>query len=201
MNSVSLRNYWFAFIFCGVMWTVDSHAQTTYFPPKTFSENRQLDQLVISSYSRQLAALKEAPLWHVSSNVRTYRFLWLRTFHHPIAVRLDIRPNGAGALTTKITDGAGGYAPGKLITDKTINLSKDDVDTVLDNIQRTKFWSLPTSEKSYGDDGAQWVIEAADGGRYHIVDRWTPTKGPIYDLGKMLAIDLAKINVPANEFY
>jgi hypothetical protein len=60
-------------------------------------------------YSAQLRALKEPSLFQLASNAlsHSYRFLWLRTFNHPIAIRVDIKPAGTGALTTKVTSGAG----------------------------------------------------------------------------------------------
>ena len=41
--------------------------------------------------------------------------MWLRSFHHPVAVRLDIMSDGTGKLTVKIANGAAGYKPGKLV--------------------------------------------------------------------------------------
>lgn len=28
-----------------------------------------------------------------------------------------------------------------------------------------------------GNDGAEWILEGVNGGRYHVVDRWTPGAG------------------------
>ena len=52
-----------------------------------------------------------------------------------------------------------------------------------------------------GTDGSQWVIEGVRAGRYHVVDRWTPSKGVVRELGLMLAFDLAKMDIPKNEIY
>src|SRR5262245_51972945 len=92
-------------------------AQTKFFPPGTLGETKQLDQFVSDWYTKQLKALKEPSLWELSkkSVPQAYRFLWLRSFHHPVAIRLDINADGTARLTTKMTSGAGGYAPGKLI--------------------------------------------------------------------------------------
>lgn len=40
-------------------------------------------------YSKHLAAMKEASLYASENDaVESYRFLWLRSFHHPVAVRI-----------------------------------------------------------------------------------------------------------------
>jgi hypothetical protein len=74
----------------------------------------------------QLRALKEPSVWELCKTHRTptYRFLWLRAFHRPISVRLDITMNGLVLLTTKATTGQGGYKPGSQVVNKTGALTK-----------------------------------------------------------------------------
>src|SRR5262245_53562261 len=66
-------------------------------------------------YPEHLEAMKEPSLFQQSTNkvVEQYRFLWLRTFHKPIAVR--VRKDSAG-ITLRVVrlSGAGGYNPGKI---------------------------------------------------------------------------------------
>jgi hypothetical protein len=155
-------------------------------------------------YSRQLHALNEPSLSEMaaSPSAEVYRFLWLRSFHHPIAIRLEVRPDGTGVLTTRIASGAGGYAPGKLIRDSTRALTKADTYTALAKINSDGFWEAPNPvDDQGGTDGSQWVIEGVRDGKYHVVDRWTPSKGVAHDLGIMFAFDLAKLNLPKDEVY
>lgn len=64
-------------------------------------------------YSAHLDAMEERPLREaVSTGGEAYRFLWLRTFHRPVVIRVVAR-NGQIVLETKETDGHGGYAPGR----------------------------------------------------------------------------------------
>ena len=35
-------------------------------------------------------------------------------------------------------------------------------------------------------DGAQWIVEVREGARYHVVDRWSPDEGRIYEIGRHL---------------
>ena len=177
--------------------------QTSYFPPHTLSQNMPSDKFVTGWYSQQLAALKEPSLWRPihETNDEEYRFLWLRTFHHPIAVRLAISPSGEGTLITKIADGAGGYKPGKLITDTTTHLDKVQLDRFREKIIHDNFWNLPAEGTQGGMDGSEWIIEGQRHGNYHVVSRWTPSSGEVFDLGNALAIEMAKIDIPKSEFY
>ena len=110
-----------------------STAQTTYFPNHAFDSDARLNKFLDDWYSQQLRALREPSLLTQSKNQAdtSYRFLWLRTFHHPIAVRSDLKPDGSSILTTKIASGAGGYAPGHLVTNTSKPLTKQQTDAFL----------------------------------------------------------------------
>jgi hypothetical protein len=83
-------------------------AQVDYFPRGILDENPHSSLLDEQWYSKHLKALQEPSLWNLSGTQKseTYRFLWLRTFHHPISVRLDVNPNGTSTLTTKNHNGS-----------------------------------------------------------------------------------------------
>ena len=158
-----------------------------FFPTGTFSSNNEkLDSFKSRWYSEQLTALKEPSLFEskLDGTVQSYRFLWLRSFHPPVAIRVLIHADGSGTLVTKMADGAGGYKPGNLIVDKTEPLSADRVKKISENIRRLGYWTLPERDTNReGFDGSQWVIEGVRGGTYRLVDRWSPENGPVRELG------------------
>jgi len=179
-------------------------AQEPYFPKGAFSGDTSSDQFTVEWYSKQLKALEEPSLLSLAKQTtyESYRFLWLRTFHHPISVRLDIRADGIGELTVKMANGAGGYKPGHLIQNISRPLTKRQTDKFLAMVRRVKFWEIPTNEDSMaGNDGSQWIIEGVKDGKYHVVDRWTPREGAVRELGLALALGLADLNIPKNELY
>jgi hypothetical protein len=177
--------------------------QLKYFPNGVLSADRRTDEFIQKWYSEQLAALREPSLWESSKTQQTqsYRFLWLRTFHHPIAIRVDVNSDGTSRLTTKITSGAGGYAPGKLIKNSTVTLSKEQTDWFIRKIELHRFWQLPAAQETGGNDGAQWVVEGIKDHAYHIVDRWTPRDGDVRAIGLVLINDLAKLDIAPGELY
>jgi hypothetical protein len=178
-------------------------AQVRYFPNGVFSADHRSDEFTLKWYSGQLVALREPSLWELSKTqqAQSYRFLWLRTFHHPIAIRVDVNADGTSQLTTKMTSGAGGYAPGKLIKDVTVTLRKERTDWFLGKIDAYRFWKLPSVEERGGNDGAQWIIEGIKDRAYHVVDRWTPRDGDVRALGLIMINDLAKLKITPAEVY
>lgn len=182
-----------------------SIAQTPYFPSHAFDSDTRLSKLVNDWYSGQLRALDEPSLFTQSKNSseQSYRFLWLRTFHHSVAIRIEIKQDGTAMLTTKMSSGAGGYAPGHLVTNASKLLTKQQADAFLHKIDTDNFWQLPPVllRDQQGDDGSQWIIEGIKDGKYHLTTQWTPSKGPIYDLGATLAFELAGLQIPKSEIY
>lgn len=155
-------------------------------------------------FSGQLKAMQEPSLLSAAMDhsAEAFRFFWLRSFHHPVAVRVDVRADGSATVTTKVADGAGGYQPGKLITNETRTLAKPETEKLLSTIRSLDFWSLPTPEPKTAElDGAEWSIEGVSHGRYHIVTRWSPQHGPIRSLGRVFLFDLARLRIPKSEIY
>jgi hypothetical protein len=189
--------------------------KVSYFPPDTLDETAVSSRSREQWYSEHLRALKESSLWDSSKNqkLQSYRFLWLRTFDHPISVRLDVQQDGTSLLTRKITNGQGGYKPGKLVVNKSRKLTKDETAWFLERVEEVGFWKLASFEKAYeigpngekleliGVDGAEWIVEGVKDGKYHVVDRWSPEKGPVRILGIVMLVDLAKLKLLFTEVY
>jgi len=183
---------------------ITSTAQVAYFPRTVFSTDLREDRFVSRWYSRDLSALKEPSLFEMRKALSygSYRFLWLRTFHHPVAIRLDLKADGTGVLTTKVSSGAGGYDPGALTVNKSRPLTPEQVRSVLEQIKDSSFWSLPVRERDRaGEDGSEWIFEGVKKDQYHVVSQWSPKEGPIRKIGLLFLTDLAKMDIPKAELY
>jgi len=132
-----------------------------------------LDTFSNSWYSRMLTALGEPALFDLKTESEIYRFTWLRTFHNPIAFRIEKGDSGI-TLTTKLCAGAGGYNPGPIALDRTIALTSDQWETFLEKLKILNFWSIPSTEKRSGRDGAVWILEGRTQSAYHFPSRWSP---------------------------
>jgi hypothetical protein len=199
MGAPLMRTFWSVLLLI-ILSAVQASAQ--YFPNK--SVDSRGGEFKNHWYSTQLRALQEPSLFLSAKDpsAESYRFLWLRTFHHPIAIRLDARPDGTSVLTTKVASGAGGYQPGDLSENSSQVLSKEQTDAFRSCLNKLHFWQAPNPVNDQrGTDGSQWIIEGVKHGKYHVVDRWSPQSGLVRELGWMLAFDLAKINIPEKEIY
>ncbi len=161
--------------------------QSSYFPivafsglPMDWDTNYSIDVIwgiesavfSLNWYSGHLKALDELALSD-SLPLKIFRFTWLRTFHNPIVIGIE-NMNDTIKLYWKVNDGAGGYEPGKIIEDKSKILTLKEWTGIVDKINAIDFWNLPSTENEIlGTDGAQWILEGKELGKYHVVDRWS----------------------------
>jgi hypothetical protein len=184
---------------------VGLRAQTQSFPDRAFCETDERG-LCEKWYAKHLRAMGEPSLWELSKDTSTesYRFLWLRTFHHPVSARWKVARDGSAQLVVKVLSGQGGYEPGHLVHNRTTKVSREGVVHFLELLQKADFWNARTEEEMDNVvrlDGAQWIIEAVREGQYHVVDQWSPDSGPFRSAALFLAINLGGLNPRYTEVY
>ena len=133
------------------------------------SINDAIDTLRNVWFSRHLIAMKEPIIHEYRGEMEIYRFTLLRTFDQPVVVKLEKKEDSV-RLISKMTSGAGGYYCGQLILDTLYSISLEKYDSLIYEIDHANFWKLPTTEhKHTGVDGSEWIVEAYQDGRYHLV--------------------------------
>jgi hypothetical protein len=142
-----------------------------------------------NNWGSQLSALGELPfLTARKPNPKDsfyFRFVCLPSFLHPMCVRIEHRKDGATMLYAKVTSGTGGYSPGKRFIDRRLIVSAETYAELIEKINSTKFFEQPEDQDNDDmDDGSQWVLEANDGARYHIVN--TVGGGTLREIGVFL---------------
>lgn len=158
--------------------------KSSYFPialflnlPSDWATNYMLNMMDIlynrehNWYSKHLKAMQEPVLKHSTHN-QVFRFTWLRTFDNPIVIRLE-NDNNHITLFWKVTDGKGGYDPGEIIINEKKELTKEEWKVIYDEINAINFYGLMPYQRMMGIDGAQWILEGNEFGKYHAVDRWS----------------------------
>ena len=145
------------------------------------------------SVSRYLHRMEEPVLYGSNAGGGAiFRLLILPSFHHPMCIRINVKPDGTATLAFKETNGSGGNLPGELIKNETIHLALNQRQQFLDVINRCEFWKLHSS-KHRGLDGAVWIIEGINARTYHFVSAWSPREGScIGDIGRLM-LSLANI--------
>ena len=156
-----------------------------FFPQRVLGERLpQFDEDAFTRewYSKHLRAMAEPSLSCGQSSGESYRFLWLRTWGRPIAVRIETGPSNT--LTAVELDGAGGYEPGKVSRRVQRPLNGDEWKTLSHALKTTGFWKMPGRLPNHGFDGARWILRSERD--YHVVDRWSPATGAYREFCLML---------------
>jgi hypothetical protein len=178
-----------------------------YFPPGVFDKTPQKDEGTASYYACVLKALHEPSLWELSRqrpDVEVYRFFWLRSFDHPISVRLVVRKSGSGWIHSHVTSGKGGDQPGRIVRYRVSWLTKNKTQSFLMELDSADVWNLPTHADDANVvrlDGARWIVEGVKNGQYHVIDRWSPAPpDPVRAIG-LLALKLGSVRLHPREIY
>lgn len=168
-----------------------------------FPEWKDLREFPREWYSGQLIVAKEFPIV-LPIKEPTYRFIWIRTFHNPVVVRVECP--GRCEVSAKVLDGEGGYDPGKVRKSIHRNLSQSEEERFRQLISSVNFAPVKSLEDMVGLDGAQWILEVADGNTYHALDYWSPSSDRGADVAAYVAlcnymIDLSGFEIPGDERY
>ncbi len=172
-----------------------------YFPKGALDPSRpKIDGLLRDWYSKYLRVMQEPSLsCGPRADGYAYRFLWLRSFHHPIAVRLE-KVGPLVTLNAVELDGTGGHAPGQIVKRTQRALSPAEESKFTAKLNDVGFWEMRRDRDRFGSDGAQWILEGVDNGQYQVVQRWSPGPGAYSDVC-ILLLDLAGFKIPPAEFY
>ena len=144
-----------------------------YFSSEILDTDPDCDKFVRDWCTKFLQAMDEPSLVHPDRQWETYRFLWLRTFHHPIAIRLEHHCSDC-ALVVKELDGRGGYEPGEICRNISRIIRDQERAKFLSLLDRAHYWELLSGTMFGHLDSALWVLEGYCNGKYHVVSRHSP---------------------------
>ena len=161
----------------------------SYFPFNTFSDLKkdwEMDyhvNLIYKAidhrdhrYSENLRGLKE-PIIFNQKNKSVYRFLFLHSMCYPscpLSIRIEKNDTSYSLHYARLenSDNKREFKEEQKV------LSKDQWNKFLSLIEIADYWNLSTNEivpkNEARMDGARYIIEAIDNGKYHVVDRWSP---------------------------
>ena len=143
-----------------------SAEQPQMFPPGSLGPDADRHHFRSDQLSGCLRSFKEASIWQASRQHApgaVYRFMWLRSFHPAISVRLNIMADGAAFLTTKVSNGccdcppppAGTKQKSFRVQTTEKRISAAQVREFLSRVEAVHFWTLPSRKESLpAPDGA-----------------------------------------------
>ncbi|MBS1999608.1 MAG: hypothetical protein JSS86_24955 [Cyanobacteria bacterium SZAS LIN-2] len=132
-------------------------------------------------FTKVLTSLREQPLQSLpdSSRSSVYRFVWLRTFHNWISIRVEHNQDGTTRVYAKELDRRGNAQIKPLLVDRELEWSDEQYNRFVDKVQVMQFWTTPSvltiTIRDLYTDGAQWILEGAERGRFHFVERGPAT--------------------------
>lgn len=124
-------------------------------------------------YLAELCAMGEPSL--TVQGPETYRFLWMRHLHNPVAVRLAREGSDVAVVTIE----ADTHDPSTKRRHEFV-VEGAAWTALRGHLDAADFWNLAgdPGEDERGLDGADWIVEGRRGGIYHSVIRWNPVPGP-----------------------
>jgi len=159
-------------------------------------------------YSNQLISMNEPSLLVQGQDIEfACRFLWLRSFHHPIAIRVEKQGEKKLLYATELS-GMGGYKPGKVKRFIKKEITANGFNEITQSLIEIDFWNMstiisivnPDGTITVQADGAEWILEVRDHEKYHIVQRWLPENGKFKELC-LLFLKLSEVAINSNEIY
>ena len=127
----------------------------------------------IAWYGNALQAMGEPRLAEGTRAGETLRFLWLRTFHRAMVVRLELGPKACLVVLT-ILNGRSGEAFGSVYRSDSTLTGLTQCEIVREALAAAGFDrpDIPPNERAR--DGSEWVFEVRSASRYRALVRWSP---------------------------
>lgn len=82
-----------------------------------------------------------------------------------------------------------------MIINEKKKLTKEEWKIIYEEINSINFWNLIPNQRMMGFDGAQWILEGNEFGKYHVVDRWNgmEIRKVCLDLLKLTDLEIEEI--------
>ncbi|WP_445711876.1 hypothetical protein [Flavobacterium sp.] len=195
---------------------IPSNSKISYFPEKTFPRiesygyitsdkkikreekiiKNEYDTIIKNYISENLYEFKEPLLYNYDSGKEIYRFTWLRSFHNPIVIRIEIASNKKTIFWKELKINKE-YKPIKIITDTYKPLDNEKWTELENLLKKENFWEIYPNINVLGNDGSFWVLEGTKDKKYKAVAFWSPKRNKIeyFELCKyILALTDLKID-------
>ena len=129
-------------------------------------------------YREHLLAMNEPSLFFIEEENASdqFRFFCLPTFSKPVCFRA-FKKDGKHFMRIVRLNGRGGYEPGKIEIDATIEITVPEWTTLSSNVAESiKNCDLTEKQRQLlsGLDGNSWVLEARLNGKYYFEEVWEP---------------------------
>lgn len=152
--------------------------------------------------SGALVSLQELPLgeYLTADELVVYRFLWTRTFHPAVTIRVSEFVNGRGTVCSKMAAGMAGFEIGPIVRQIERTVGRWRLGRLRQIISKQGFWEAPPTDEHDCLDGAGWLFEAVSPEGYHVVRRHSSDSDVVHSLGKQM-IRLSGLRIKSRDVY
>lgn len=143
-----------------------------------------IDDFQDGGYSTVLHRMTE-PVFPDKSGDSGFRFVWLRSFHPPVSIRI-IKNKSKISLYAIELDHLDSFEPQEILRKLEMKLTEDQWAEIQKRFSKAGFWDVKSLPNRRGCDGSEWIFEGYKPSRYKAVGLWSPEKGDYWDLGLYL---------------
>jgi hypothetical protein len=131
-----------------------------------------------------MSTLGEGPLVAQDANL-SFRLTIIPTFDHPMTFHVRFQENGATDLRWAKASGYGGYDPGILEYEASLQLTQEQSTGLRQLVDATQICSVEV-DLSFGTDGTSQILEVAEADRYCLLVAWSPGPSVFRQLEEVL---------------
>ena len=155
-----------------------------FFPQGSFGDESQVDQFWHQFHANRLRTAGESPLFSRDVNEK---ILLLRFFlSEGIGLVAIVEHSDQGtefiAKDLKLEHAGSIHESAWSYKEFRRQLRSWEWSGIVNNLEASDFWRMPSPSPPGGLDGFHCVLEARSGDRYHLVDRWSPRRNEFADL-------------------
>ena len=151
---------------------IQSQDTDIYFPEGVFSSDPGTSERKAEIYSRRLKLMSETPIFAANNPpTEVYRFLWGRSFHSPIMIRVQKSGNNYSLVLKKAKK-----QDSDIIIEKEEErtITSKEWNTFINHLNKLSFWNYSSFNDKVCLDGATWMLEGSRNKKYHMVHRHCP---------------------------
>ncbi len=177
-------------------------SKSKYLPASVFKSQYIHDENEVDNgmFSYMQVLKEPSILTGTESEEEVYRFVWIRSFHNPVSIRLQ-KSLTKVSLIVKESAKRIDDEPTKLIADKSKDVSILQWMKFKSLLEKECFWTIEYNYKEMAIiDGAAWQLEGKRENRYHIVRKASPTKGKFREACLYL-LELSDLKITEDDIY
>lgn len=157
-----------------------------YIPKTEFTDLESYESNLPRLFSDYLKAANEPVIFDDSSVAFAVRLTIQGAFKGGIVVRVEENRNGDAVAQFKRFGPKRPDNTEPLVEQGEIRLTKNAIMELRKFVAQQGFWAVTNKQEVIGSDGSYWVVEVKDGQKYHVVYRWWPSGGPVFEIGTAL---------------